>query len=150
MAELLNQGVSIERSKTAELSKIKGAIADFQETVLSIGNPDNLTLIEQEKLAIAGDELITKHGWPLARVFDLYYGMRPDATKLELPTESVAGMMVAADENNKFHYWDREANEDCEPTGLDPFSMLFGQRGFVDMDKLLPHSRKRSPLPNLK
>lgn len=147
MNELINQRTEIEASKAVELSRIKEALAIYQETVLSIRNPDNLTDIELERFVEAGDRLIIEHDWPLARILDLYYGMRPDATKPELSTEDVAGIMVATDEDNKFNYWQREAYEDYEPTGIDSYTMPFGQRGVVDIDKLLPDSHKREPLP---
>jgi hypothetical protein len=148
MAEIIKQGVSIERSKAAELAKIKEALIVFQETALTIQDPDNLTSVEQERLAVAGDRLIIDHEWPLARVLDLYYGMRPDATKpIDCSTDAIAGIMVAADEGNKFNYWQKEDAEYGGEAPTDPYVMLFGQRRYVDAGKLLPDSYKRSPLP---
>lgn len=145
MTEIINQQIGIEQSKAAEFAEIKKALVAFHDAVLSIKNPDQLTADEFDRLGDVGDKLI-EQGWPLDRVLDLYYGMRPDATKPELPTRAIAGIIVAKDEEYKFNYWEREADEDASE-GEDFFQMPFGQRGFVDIDKLLPKSGKREPLP---
>lgn len=145
MIENKNQQGGVEKSKTSEFAEIKKALVAFQDAVLSIQNPDQLTADEFERLGGVGDKLI-ENGWPLERVLDLYYGMRPDATKPELSTKAAAGLMIARDEEYKFNYWEREDDEDASED-KDFFQMPFGRRGFVDIDKLLPESGKRKPLP---